>query len=313
MGRHRSKRTHEEAAGLAAGASRHFCLARFDRGGGFCGSSGFFGHIDNPRAPPRVIASKFACTTRPVVAIAICAAVFSADILLDGSGVKTLFWQRASYVLADNTPVTPHLRGFLQDIGQTQYWRDAVGDFGVGTLVGEEPVQAPAGALSGKSPGVDDIHKLLEEMLDTDSPPWGKPDPNKAFILVFPEGVSAGIVLCSAYMAWHSAHRLPTTGVNIQYIIAGMCSDHQPGAWTPEMSLTMILSHELQEMVTNPRSEMEPESLGFIFDDGQELSDQCHSSVNGKQLALIEANHTSYAVQRQFFRAQGPRHPIPQL
>jgi hypothetical protein len=175
------------------------------------------------------------------------------------------------YFASDDPTVTAQITDFLSKVGATNYWNTIGAEYGVGSLVGETPIQLTA---TDNPPALyydSQIEDFLADKLGGGDagpadPAFPVPDGNTIFAFFFPSGVTidegfepapgedagapnTAAESCTGFGGYHSAIQL-SNGTNVPYAVIPRCSNFD--GFTGIDAVTAAASHELVEGATDP-------------------------------------------------------------
>jgi hypothetical protein len=196
--------------------------------------------------------------------------------------------------------LAPDLTAFTSALGSSSYWKEVVGEYGVGPSVAEAPIQLSETAPSSIS--LEGIQAWLRQKLEDGASGWILPDADESlFVLYYPATTSVtlnGLESCSTFNGFHNEVSL-SNGKAISFAVVPRCTSladvHGLDA------LTVAASHEIIEAVTDPLPQSHPafaaapeEFIWTYVTGGGEVGDLC-ASQSGMHL---RPSSLPYEVQR---------------
>ena len=197
------------------------------------------------------------------------------------------------------------LRGFLDELTRTDYWRQTTSEYGVGPLT-------VLTAITAGAPGPlvitdDDIRANLVANTTGITPSWGEADASTIYMLVLPAGTSGmvqGQSCCSDFGGYH--YEAPAGRVTVPYAVICACNGIFGTDLTPLQERTLTISHELVEAATDPFPNSNPAyrvadraDLVWTMTTGGEVSDMCAFNPDAN---FIPPGST-YMIQRSWSNA----------
>jgi hypothetical protein len=157
------------------------------------------------------------------------------------------------FFAGDDASFQAQLEDFIAKVGATQYFAEAVAEYGVGPATAVPPVQ-----LTETAPAtIDDtaIQTWLQGKLDGNDPLWPANDANTVYVLHYPLGTTItlqGTKSCSYFGGYHSDTQLDAShgGALVAYAVIPRCMSFPPLMGID--AVTGAESHELIEAVTDP-------------------------------------------------------------
>jgi hypothetical protein len=204
-------------------------------------------------------------------------------------------------------PKMSTLVDFTQRYVASQFWQQAVGEYGVGAGT----VGAPVIRDEVAPPTIFDvdIDAWLIAKLDAHDPLLPPPDANTVYALFFPPGTvvqfspyAPGAPIaqsCTNFGAYHSSVTL-ASGQNVVEAVVPRC-DQGYRSYTPAEQLTLAPAHELAEAATDPFPggsaafdllDFNGSALGLV--EGAEIGDMCEFI----QTSVASNTDVGYPVQR---------------
>jgi hypothetical protein len=182
------------------------------------------------------------------------------------------------FFASDDPTFTAQIADFLSKVGATQYWKAAVGEYGVGALVAEPAIQLTAADNPPANDDANTIATWLTAKLDANDPAFPTPDANTIFALFYPSGVSislggggappgdggteGGVVdagggggslscVSGGFGGYHDAITLNNM-TNVPYAVVPRCANIEGVIGGSIDDVTSATSHELAEGTTDP-------------------------------------------------------------
>ena len=249
------------------------------------------------------------------------------------------------FFAGDDPTVVAAMTDFTKKVGQTDYWKAAAMEYGVGPATGGDPIQLTA--PDNPPSTIDDsaIQAWLVAKLNADDPAFGTPDANTIYTLFYPQGVTVTLggvqstgdagaeggtdaatppgaqASCTSFGGYHQNVVLDAAhgGKTIAYAVVPRCPNF--GGLTGIDVLSGAGSHELLEAATDPFPLAKP---AFVqVDDahiywetllgGGEIGDMC-AQFAGSFVKFPEL--PAYTVQRTWSNkaitaGQDPCVPVP--
>ena len=158
--------------------------------------------------------------------------------------LKTPVFQSISFSGYDQTAA---IDAFVESVGTTTYWTDAVAEYGVGPATVQPPVH-----LTAMAPGKIDDSAIGGWLATTLASNVGlmSPSANALYIISYPSTTTVtleGSNSCTGFGAYHNSAAVG--GVQVAYAIIPECT-YAPS--TTLQTTTDSLSHELAEATTDP-------------------------------------------------------------
>ena len=196
----------------------------------------------------------------------------------------------------DADPNAALLESFGDRIGQTTYWREAVGEYGVGPAVSGPHrhvriQEAPPSTLTDTA-----LEKLIaDRVTNSGTSGWPAWTADSIYIVYVPEktvltDARKGTDACKDYNGFHS--EVSSAGKSIVYAVVDQSCHDQPSN-TPDTEkleeyATWVASHELGEAATDPHPNTDTGLTGF--DDAHRAWElfQTHQSENGDACEFFE-------------------------
>lgn len=177
-------------------------------------------------------------------------------------------------------------------------------EIGRGTFAGLLSIQPSISSLQVTD---QQIGAELEHQIDIGVLP--RPDGNTLYMAYFPPGLSIdlyGTLSCQTFCGYHHSYQSSAYGEIFYGVIAdlgGDCSIACGYAQTQFEDVTVVTSHELAELVTDPM--VEPTASpgypdAWNAESGQEIGDECATE---HATTLSGPSGTSYAVQAEYDNA----------
>jgi len=182
------------------------------------------------------------------------------------------------FFASDDPTFTAQIDDFLSKVGATQYWKAAVGEYGVGALVAEPAIQLTAADNPPANYDSNTIATWLTAKLNANDPAFPTPDANTIFALFYPAGVSislggggappgdggteggvvdagggGGSLSCvpGGFGGYHDAITLNNM-MNVAYAVVPRCANIDGVIGGSIDDVTSATSHELAEGATDP-------------------------------------------------------------
>jgi hypothetical protein len=210
------------------------------------------------------------------------------------------------YFASDDPTFTAKITDFITKVGATNYWNTIGSEYGVGSLVGETPIQLGAAdnppALYYDSQIADWLTAKLGGADGGADPAFPTPDGNTIFAFFFPSGVTidegnappadAGAEAgtpnpaaesCTSFGGYHSAIQL-NANVAVPYAVIPRCSNFD--GFTGIDAVTAAASHELLEGATDPfltaysSTDQAHHYWATVVGGGGEIGDMCAQTLS---------------------------------
>jgi hypothetical protein len=188
--------------------------------------------------------------------------------LLQNQGGPILRNPKIVAVFFGNDPLKEETEAVAQSYGCTQYWKDAVLEYGVGELAYERSVVVPEFPKLEASDPSERIATWLADQKEI----IGQKTDDRIYVLFAPADVPT--VNCEEFRGYHSTFE--KDGKELVYAVVGYC----PAPWfgaTPLSARVKILSHELMEASLDPFPASQP---GWVGLDSKMLSSDPGGSEN---------------------------------
>jgi hypothetical protein len=231
----------------------------------------------------------------------------------------------------DDPKMTAQLADFTHKIGQTDYWKAIVTEYGSGPATGLDPIQLTQADDPSATIDDSDIQTWLAGKLNANDPAFGTPDENTIYALYYPHGVTITLngggggapdggvpeggvpdaggggfggvqKSCSSFGGYHQDIRLDDAhnGLHVAYAVLPRCASF--GALTGVDAVTGAASHEFMEASTDPYPIANPayatvddaHSYWQSFVGGGEIGDMCAQNTT----SFVRFAEMAYVVQR---------------
>ena len=216
------------------------------------------------------------------------------------------------YFASDDPTVTAQVTDFVSKVGATPYWNTVAGEYGVGSLVAETPIQLTA----ADNPPALYTDTQIENWLDAKlgdgadggtgapDPAFPTPDGNTIFAFFFPSGVTisqggggpppgdggasdaaapTGSLSCTSFGGYHSAFTM-NNNTNVAYAVIPRCANFD--GFTGIDAVTAAASHELLEGTTDPyldafsSTDSAHRYWATVVGGGGEIGDMCAQTLS---------------------------------
>lgn len=217
-------------------------------------------------------------------------------------------------------PSEATLQSFVDNLGATQYWSAAVGEYGVGPITSGAMNHVSITTAAPASLQDSDLQNMVTTNAGKTAG-WPAPTADTIYAFMLPpgtllyqQGTGAGMDACSQHIGgYHS--ELAVGSVNAEYAVVPRCTFSSFPNNTAEQDTTMSMSHELAESATDPLTNSNPGYIGFdqdhfAYDWFLEFSDENGDACEGYHSSFFEDKETTPAfdfwVQRTWSNKQGP-------
>ncbi len=194
------------------------------------------------------------------------------------------------------------LEDFVASMGCTDYWRSAVGEYGVGDALAAPAVHLPDAAPTKITDT--QIESMLSKMITAGT--LEAPTKDSVYTLFFPETTTIteqGAESCQAFGGYHTD--ITVSGKHVAYAVIPRC-DGFAGLSTMD-ALTGSTSHEIIEAATDPYNKEDPafayvdaDHLAYVFVIGGEAGDLCAQEPD----AFFQPDNYPFTVQRNWSNVQ---------
>ena len=216
---------------------------------------------------------------------------------------------------------------FLGKVGTSQYWSDALSEYGVGPGATWPAVvelqETPPASLTDQ-----EIQIWLAGKLDADDPALPAAKANMIYVLHYPSGTTITLpsgfngtsTSCVEFGGYHSDVHLDTNHFKTDVVYAVIPRCDQFGKFSGIDAITTTESHELAEAATDPYPQTNPAYQQVDSDHlywmlalgGGELGDMCAQEPNG----FAQFGDLPYVVQRVWSNdaaaaGHDPCRPVP--
>jgi hypothetical protein len=218
-------------------------------------------------------------------------------------------------------PSEASYQAFVDNIGATNYWKAAVGEYGVGPLVSGPTNHVSITTAAPASLQDSDLQSMVTTNAGkTAGWPAATADTIYAFflppgtLLYMQGGSGAGMDACSQHVGGYH-QQLAVGSVNAEYAVTPSCTFSSFPNNTAAQDTTMSMSHELSESVTDPLTNSGPGYIGFdqehfAFDWFLEFQDENGDACEAYHSSFFEDKETNppfdFWVQRTWSNKMGP-------
>ncbi len=221
-------------------------------------------------------------------------------------------------------PSEASFQSFADNLGATNYWKAAVGEYGVGPVVSGAMNHISMTTAAPASLADSDLQSMVTTNAGVTAG-WPAPTADTIYAFFLPPGTllqmgmggggggaDAGTDACSQGVGgYHS--EIAVGSVNAEYAVVPSCT-FGPGNTAAQQS-TMSMSHEIAESATDPLTNSNPGYIGFDqdhfgFDWFLEFQDENGDACEAYKDSFFEDKETTppfdFWVQRTWSNKQGP-------
>ncbi|HEX8793669.1 MAG TPA: hypothetical protein VF765_22150 [Polyangiaceae bacterium] len=219
---------------------------------------------------------------------------------------------------SDPNEATYH--SFVDNLGATNYWQAAVGEYGVGPITSGAMNHVSITTAAPASLQDSDLQNMVTTNAGKTAG-WPAPtaDTIYAFFLppgtlLYTQGTGAGMDACSQHVGgYHS--EIAVGSISTEYAVVPPCTFSSFPNNTQVQDTTMSMSHELAESVTDPLTNTSPGYIGFdqdhfAFDWFLEFQDENGDACEAYHSSFFEDKETTppfdFWVQRTWSNKMGP-------
>jgi len=205
-------------------------------------------------------------------------------------GGPVLTGPRWAVITFADDPLRGDIETFTSALATSDYWKTAVGEYGVG------PATAIPVELTDASPTMvddQDIHTFIAAHLDPLADGWPPPQAQPVYAVFYTESTMVQGA-CTSFGAYHSDFSL-SDGTSIAYAVIPRCAY---GGSVGLDDVTEVTSHELAESATdplfyeNPAYQTVKDYAWRLWQGGGEIGDMCQGLIWDRDPTL------GYTVQR---------------
>lgn len=184
---------------------------------------------------------------------------------LQDNGGPLLTSPRVVPIFFAGDPLADDLEDFVASMGCTAYWREAVGEYGIG-----DALAAPAAHLTEEAPAkITDaqIEAWLAKQITAAKSPLEAPTPNSVYVIFYPETTTIteqGARSCESFGGYHT--EITVSGKHVAYAAIPRCDGF--GGLSVFDAVTAATSHEIIEAATDPYN---AQTLGYAYVDNDHL------------------------------------------